>query len=71
MSGVLGRYNNVDTIRIVAEKRAIEIDADFNVYTNGSASGGLVGDLTSHAPSVTRSCKIFNTDCRDAKPQRN
>ena len=30
------------TIRIAAEKRAIEIGADFNVYTDGSASGGLM-----------------------------
>ena len=32
----------MDTIGISAEKRAIEIAADFNVYTNGSASGGLM-----------------------------
>ena len=31
-----------DTIRTAAEKRAIEISADFNVYTDGSASGGLM-----------------------------
>ena len=30
------------TIRTVAEKRAIEIGADFNVFTDGSASGGLL-----------------------------
>ena len=42
MSGVSGRDDNVDTIRIAAEKRAIEIGADFNVYTDGSASGGLI-----------------------------
>ena len=32
LSGVSGRDDNVDTIRIAAEKRAIEIGADFNVY---------------------------------------
>ena len=32
----------MDTIRLAAEKRAIEIGADFNVYTDGSASGGLM-----------------------------
>ena len=42
LSGVSGRDDNVDTIRIAAEKRAIEIGADFNVYTDGSASGGLI-----------------------------
>ena len=42
LSGVSGMDDNVDTIRIVAEKRAIEIGADFNVYTDGSASGGLM-----------------------------
>ena len=39
LSGVSGRDDNVDTIRIAAEKRAIEIGADFNVYTDGSTSG--------------------------------
>ena len=42
MGGVSGRDDNVDTFRIAAEKRAIEIGADFNVYTHGSASGGLM-----------------------------
>ena len=42
MSGVSGRENNVDTIRIAAEKRAIKIGACFNVYTDGSTSGGLL-----------------------------
>ena len=32
----------MNTIRIAAEKRAIEIGADFNIYTDGSASGGLL-----------------------------
>ena len=32
LSGVLGRDDNVNTIKIAAEKRAIEIGADFNVY---------------------------------------
>ena len=40
--GVSGRDDNVDTIRIAAEKRTIEIGADFNAYTDGSASGGLL-----------------------------
>ena len=35
--------DSVDTIRIAAEKRAIEIGANINVYTYGSASGGLLG----------------------------
>ena len=34
--------DNVDTIRIAAEKLAIEIGADFNVYIDDSASGGLM-----------------------------
>ena len=34
--------NNVDTIKIAAEKRAIKIGADFNVYTEGLASGDLL-----------------------------
>ena len=42
MSGVSGRDDNVDSIRIAAEKRAIEIGADFNVYTEGSAYGDLL-----------------------------
>ena len=42
LSGVSGRDDNVDTIRIAAEKRTTEIGADFNVYINGSASGGLL-----------------------------
>ena len=42
MSGVSGRDDNVDTIRIAAEKRAIEIGGDFNVYTDGSASSDLM-----------------------------
>ena len=29
-------------IKIFAGKRVIEIGADFNVYTDGSASGGLL-----------------------------
>ena len=32
----------MDTIRIAVEKRDIEIDADFNIYTDSSASGGLM-----------------------------
>ena len=32
----------MDTIRIAAEKQANEIGADFRVYTDGSASGGLL-----------------------------
>ena len=32
----------MDTIRIAAEIRAIEISADFNVYINGTASSGLL-----------------------------
>ena len=43
LSGVSGRDDTMDTIRIDAEKRVIEIVADFNVYTDGSASGGLLG----------------------------
>ena len=42
LSGVSGRDDNVDTIRIAAEKRAIETGADFNIYTDGSSSGGLM-----------------------------
>ena len=42
LNGVSGRDDNVDIIKIAAEKRAIEIGADFNVYTDGSASGGLM-----------------------------
>ena len=38
LSGVSGTHGNVNTIRIAAEKRAIEIGDDFNVYTDGSAS---------------------------------
>ena len=32
----------MDTIIIAEEKRSIKIVADFNVYTYGSASGGLL-----------------------------
>ena len=32
----------MDIIKIVAEKWAIEIGADFNVYTGGSVSDGLL-----------------------------
>ena len=42
LTGVSGREDNVDTIRIAAEKQAIEIGADFKVYIDGSASGGLL-----------------------------
>ena len=42
LSDVSRRNDNVDKIKIAAEKRAIEIGADFNVYTNGSASGHLM-----------------------------
>ena len=38
----MGRDNNVDTIKITAEKRAIEIIADFNVYFDGSPFSGLL-----------------------------
>ena len=44
MSGVSGRDKNMDTIRIAAKKRAIEIRADFNVYTDGSVSGSLLDE---------------------------
>ena len=33
----------MDTIKIAAEKRVIEIGADFNVYSDGSTSGCLLG----------------------------
>ena len=42
LSGVSGRDDNVDTVKISAEKRTIAIGADFNIYTDGSASGGLI-----------------------------
>ena len=42
MSGVLGREANEDKIRVAVEKRAIKIGADFNVYIDSSASGGLL-----------------------------
>ena len=42
MSGVSGRDDNVDTIKITAEKWVTEIGVDFNVYTDGSASGVLL-----------------------------
>ena len=42
LSGVPGRDDNAGTIRIAKEKRAIEIGADFNVYTDSSASGGFM-----------------------------
>ena len=32
----------MDTIKIAAETKAIEIGPGFNVYTNGSASAGLL-----------------------------
>ena len=41
MSDVSARNDNVDTVKIAAERRAIEIGYDFNVYTDDSASGGL------------------------------
>ena len=45
-SGLSGRNNiNVGTIKNAAEKWAIEIGADFNVYTDGSASGDLLDDV--------------------------
>ena len=31
-----------DTIKIAAKEQAIKIGADFNVYTEGSASGGIL-----------------------------
>ena len=37
-----GSDDNLDTIKITAEKWTIEIRADFNIYTDGSASGGLL-----------------------------
>ena len=43
LSGVSGRDDKVDTIRIAAEKRSIKIGADFKVYTDGSTSGTLPG----------------------------
>ena len=45
MSGVSGRDDNMNTIRIAAEKRTIEIGADFNVYTDGLASGCLLDGI--------------------------
>ena len=42
MSGVSGRDDKVDTIRIAGEKRAIEIGANFNVYTDDSVSRSLL-----------------------------
>ena len=42
LCGLSGRDDNVDIIKIAVDKRAIEIGADFNVYTDGSASGGLL-----------------------------
>ena len=40
MSGVWGRDDNMDKIRIAAKKR--DICAEFNVYIDGSASGGIL-----------------------------
>ena len=40
LGGVLGRDDNVKTIKIAAEKRVIEIGAHFNVYTDGLQDGG-------------------------------
>ena len=42
LSSVSARGDNVNTIKIAAEKRTIKIGADFNIYTDGSASGGLL-----------------------------
>ena len=42
LSGVLGRDANEDKIRVAVEKRAVKIGADFNVYNDSSASGGLL-----------------------------
>ena len=42
LCGLSGRDDNVDIIKIAVDKRAIEVGADFNVYTDGSASGGLL-----------------------------
>ena len=39
---VSGRDDNVDIIKITADKRAIEICSDFKVYTDGYASGDLL-----------------------------
>ena len=50
LSGVLGRDDNVDTIRIAAKKRAIEIGADFNVYTDSSASAYWMEDRVLWSP---------------------
>ena len=63
MSGVSGRDDNVDTIKIAAETRAIEIGADFNVYTTSSEFGGLLDGgagivVTRENPS---SCEVVKT----------
>ena len=42
LSCVSGRDDYVDKIKIATEKRTIEIVADFNVYTDGSASDCLL-----------------------------
>ena len=46
----------MDTIRIVAEKRAIEIGADFNVYTRG-------GQLTARGLDLASQVKISGPQC--------
>ena len=38
------RDDNVETVKMTAEKQAIEIGADFNVYTDVSASCGLLDE---------------------------
>lgn len=41
-NGVSGRDGNVDTNKVPQESQAIDIGADFNVCTDGSAPGGLL-----------------------------
>ena len=43
----------MDTIKIAAEKQVIEIDADFNVYTDSSAFGGLLEERVLWPPGET------------------
>ena len=54
LSGVLGRDNNVNKIKITSEKRAIEMDA---VYNNFSTSGSYLVLWSPGEPNFACSCE--------------
>ena len=59
----MGRDDNVDTIRIAAEKRAMEIGADFNVYTDDLLDGGESVVVTEGYPTSPKVVKTILQKC--------